>query len=844
MKDFLYRALAFIMVFLISLMVFGKLLNQRTTEITEKLSEATLPTAAVIFRGMEINLMHGISKDMDISTMRDGLSPLNEDRSLDIIIHKYGARIDGLVYEVRSMDGSRLVERTPVSEYIDSEEEIHASLPIKDLIEEKREYMLSLILDLEDGEEITYYTRVIHDKDLPAYSYLSFAKNFSEATFDKYKASSIVSYLESNEYGDNSTFAHVDIHSSLQQVTWGDLKVKVPDYVDLKVCEMDGSFSTMVLNYRIREEGEEGRRLYNVKEYFRTRYTKDRMYLLDYKRDTDEIFNPESEGVFVNDKIMLGITGRNVDIVENADGGVVTFVANGSLYSYRNSDSRTVRVFSFLNPDDEDERDYFDNHGIRILNVDETGNIRFMVYGYMNRGRHEGEVGISVYFFNSALIQLEEELYIPYEKSWNMLKASLKKLSYSGAGNVLYIYLNRSVYRIDLMDLSEAAPIAQKLPYDSLVVSKSNRMAAWRGEDEKSIFCLDLYDGSIRMIEREGASCWPLGFMGEDLVYGVSEAEPAYTTYSGISFSPMYEILIEDSDGEVLKSYHQPGVLVNEIDIDKDGIVLHRISSGESLAILPDDRIESHNQDNMEKNAITVAVTPDRENVVEISVANRITSSAIRVVTPEEVLFQGERELSLPQSDLEQQLYYCYSYGNITDVFSRPGEAVSAAERSDGTVINGKQESIWTKGERAVSVTIKDMEEAKEIDMPSGPAENAISAALDSILRHEGASIKTAPLLTQGMTAVEILSTYIQDSDVLDLGGCSLSSVLYYVNQNNPVLVTMGPDDTLLIIGYDAQNVLVFNPKMGIVQKQGLNDSAALFAAQGNPFISYKKSPY
>ena len=32
--------------------------------------------------------------------------------------------------------------------------------------------------------------------------------------------------------------------------------------------------------------------------------------------------------------------------------------------------------------------------------MDEFGNMNFMVYGYMNRGNHEGEVGIEFYYYN------------------------------------------------------------------------------------------------------------------------------------------------------------------------------------------------------------------------------------------------------------------------------------------------------------------------------------------------------------------------------------------------------------------------------------------------------------
>lgn len=36
---------------------------------------------------------------------------------------------------------------------------------------------------------------------------------------------------------------------------------------------------------------------------------------------------------------------------------------------------------------------------IQIVNIDEAGNMYFLVSGYMNRGRHEGESGVAVLLF-------------------------------------------------------------------------------------------------------------------------------------------------------------------------------------------------------------------------------------------------------------------------------------------------------------------------------------------------------------------------------------------------------------------------------------------------------------
>ena len=57
---------------------------------------------------------------------------------------------------------------------------------------------------------------------------LAYIMNFHNKTFDKSQAKELVTYLESNEEGDNSSFHYVNIHSNFNQITWGELNVKDP----------------------------------------------------------------------------------------------------------------------------------------------------------------------------------------------------------------------------------------------------------------------------------------------------------------------------------------------------------------------------------------------------------------------------------------------------------------------------------------------------------------------------------------------------------------------------------------------------------------------------------------
>ena len=219
MKDSIYKALIFLLTFIIALMVFSRLLNQGATDMTVKMEEATLPTVSVLFLNQEINLMHGIIGDMEANMLRDSISPLSPDRSMKIRIHTYGQRPIGISYEVRSADASRLVEDTEVTDYEENGDTIDATLRIKDLIKKEQEYILAVVLTQDSGRRCRYYTRIIWEEGLHIENLYRFMTDFSNSSFNPSGAASLSKYLESDASGDNSSYAHVNIHSSLSQVT-------------------------------------------------------------------------------------------------------------------------------------------------------------------------------------------------------------------------------------------------------------------------------------------------------------------------------------------------------------------------------------------------------------------------------------------------------------------------------------------------------------------------------------------------------------------------------------------------------------------------------------------------
>ena len=181
------------------------------------MTQATLPLVHITTKGIAYNYLHGLKQEMDGSFFRDTITPLEAGRALTFIIDKYNNKIEEISFEVRSIDGTRLVERTKVSSFKESEDRIQATVTIKDLIEPHMEYNWILMLKV-DNEILRYYTRII-DGGYNTYEKLTFVRDFHDKTFDYDQAKNLITYLESNAKGDNTTLSHVDIQCSLKQLT-------------------------------------------------------------------------------------------------------------------------------------------------------------------------------------------------------------------------------------------------------------------------------------------------------------------------------------------------------------------------------------------------------------------------------------------------------------------------------------------------------------------------------------------------------------------------------------------------------------------------------------------------
>ena len=836
MKKLILKILSIVLAFFLGVVLMGHYMMAGNNELMDSMAEASLPLVSVMLEGQRYNTMHGYTGDMEGKYIRGDVVPLSEDRKLSIAADLYGASVESLFYEVRSLDHSRLIEDTEV-EFQLTEDRLEAELPIKDLLDEGEEYALIIQLQMADETLVSYYTRIAYIGENHLSDCMEFARVWHEATFDKENTVSMTKYLEPDSSADNDTLDHVTIHSRYRQVIWDQMAVEPYLEPEVFITEIDTSVTCLRLDYVVRYANEEqATEYYQVQEYFRIRYTEQRMYLLDYDRRANRIFD-ENSGIFQEEQLELGILNDPIHFKKNEEENIVAFVQNGELWSYDAARNDLSYVFGFR--DGWDTRAGFLDHDIRIMDIDESGSMHFLVYGYMNRGIHEGETGIAVYRYDAVANTVEERAFLESKKPFAILREELGELAFVTADEALYLYLDGDIYFIDL-ESREWKKVVEGLPEEYCLLSDDQSILAWQEGASRSladrIHLLDLKTGNTQeILARKGEYIRALGFMGTDFIWGAAAHSDIRQDLIGNIIFPMHRITIQGVSGETIREfeYGEQGKYVTAVSVEDNRISLEcvmRTENGGYAETMPEP-ITNNAEEQEEKIWLRTRSGGSKKREYVLSFANKRENQEPKKLTPKQVVFEGSRAVAL-ETEGTMERYYVYGQGRVTGSYGSAREAVTAADAAMGVVTDQNQKIIWRRGSRKTRIQLTSIEPQA---MQEG--ENSLSVSLSAIFNFERVYPNIAEALEQGKNAYEILSENL-DTRVLNLSGCELSTVLYYVSEGKPVLAVTGGDSAVVIVGYDVQNIALMEPGSEEILRMGMNDAKDYFQERGNLFVA------
>ena len=786
---------------------------ERQNTVYSTMDEASLPIAFVSSGDYLINPMHAYLQEMGNNAARDMITVLPKDRQLRLVVEEYDNMVASATYEIRTLDLDHLIEKGKASEIVRENGSASIVLPIQNLINKDQAYLLHITLDT-GAHTLNYYTRILWTNRDYTKSMEEVAYKFTTSSFDKTGSKDITTYLETKDTADNSSLGHVNLYSSYNQITWGKtgMQPKGDFYMTLK--EFDGMMGEIQISYESSMTDEDGaEKCFLNEDNFVFRNDPERVYMMDFDRKTHQIFDGDSED-FSGKRIVLGV-GNTEDIAvqKSENEHYIAFKTDQGLWRYDQSSKagHAVNIFSYRSKRDDGVRANYDQHDIKILSVSDNGDVDFLVYGYVNRGRHEGNNGILYYRYDSSDDTVTENFFIAIPEVFEQIQWNVEKLAYLSSDGLLYLYYGGNVYGIDTNSL-EVITIVSGLQESAFASSDNQQYIAYQNPEASDLYhaekitLVNLEGNKSSEIQGEGY-LRVIGFNKDDLIYGI--INPKYASvYTEKNKIPISEIHIVGPDLVDKTSYVKDGLLFTNVRVSGTRIHFDKIRPLEGGGYQPagEDTIISNREEVNERlngvNSFSDKVL-QKEWYIEIK---DVGTKHVRSTTPKHLSVERASSLDLNITEAKNALplFYAYAHGHFRGATRTLEEAYELVYDDFGYVITEDGEFVWNRVDKSTMVTIK----------------NATTVAGEAL---------------QKLSQLSTIDTY--DSFIMvNAFGMDLTSALYFLNKGYPVIAYL-QDSCYLIYSYDSLNIRLVDPVSGTQNVVGRSDAEEMFKQDGNRFV-------
>ena len=825
-------------VFMLSLFGFNHYYSGKTEGVTEMVG-ATLPIIEMYVDDMAVNEMHGYLGEIDAALMRDAVTPVEPNTKLKIAVSDYDYDITAVSYQIFFGSNETLLEEGVLNKLKEEEGKKIQVLEFQNPLNEGEEYLVRYTIRLDSSRKVHYYSRLKYGVGFHYEENAQFALELSEMMLAKDEA--LNRYIEPDTEIYNNNLSSVSIHSNFAAVTYGQAKPERIGDVSVTIKEVNGDYTVTELRFILAMKNGKGQLQYcDVVENYKIRYSANRMYLLDYTRTQEAFYNPEIIDAAKN-RITLGTgTTTGVDYVIDDENEKVCFVKNRQLWYYSYQAAAVTKVFSFWNEDKAEKRSGYDQHDIHILNMDDEGNIEFIVYGYMNRGRHEGENGIAIYRFLTENSSLHELAFIPSTIPYQNMKEDIEKFSYLNEQEVFFFLQDGVLYCVDTKT-GEWKVLRHNLINNSLTASGDNHIIAIQEQEDSTknskVDIINLENGKERRIECDANQrIQSVGFVLSDFVYGVADLADVKISNSGSTIFPMKKIHIVSEVGDGVKTYYKEGYYIVQTEVRGNVINLSysRRKTVEEGPILTDNIIfkeektggsiaTEYGYDSICYNQVYLAFPPYIyvQTVPSLKVAKEIVSDDMHVIEIEE-----------EKSDVSR--YLVYANGTLVETYNTAAEAIAKADEIRGLVVNNERQTVWESNIASYNQVVG------LNHLKVGSKADSFAACVSMMAALEGQEMSLDKVKQASGNKWEIIEKYTQKKG-LNLYGIKLNQVLYYVGKETPVVVGLGGNHYVLLMSYNNTKIRYKDPLQEEDVVVSRTEFENMMRRGGNEYYSYIK---
>ena len=572
-----------------------------------------------------------------------------------------------------------------------------------------------------------------------------------------------------------------------------------------------------------------------MKENYRVRFSGNRIYLLNFNRTMESLFDPDLISV-KKSELKIGVSNADDLNITTADKDKkMAFVRNGSLWYYDLSKKKLNCVFSYAKNKKDYLRDEYDQHDIQILNLEKDGTMSFMVYGYMNCGDYEGRVGILLYDYDAKTNQITERVYIPLETSFQQLNQDLGTFNYVNTKNIFYFSLNDIVYAYNISS-KRYTILTENATRDHFSMLEAAKCFVWSTTDKNGfvnqITILDLNTSKELTIQSpDNESVVVLGTIDANIVYGFVRNSDIYEDSTGDVVKPAYILKISDCKGNILRDYQSTNRYVESASVDGNVIHLKRSKkvNGHFRSATSDTIM---NQMAEEKTSIGLTTRLTNKMLTEkyISLpAGYVMERMPEISSTKNVMVTDNTTLHFSNKDISTSIkYYVCANGTITKSYTSAAKAISEAYKEMGTVIDNKSHIVWERGGKFIS---------KKLSTISYPSDTSSSIKASAQMLLQAAQVTTTTSDLSGKSILSMLQKHLEYP--VSLAGCSLDDVLYFVSRECPVIGMLDSNHAVLITAYTSSTVSWMDPQTRKSKTVSIHVAENMFKNAGYKFVSY-----
>ena len=835
MKKRVITVVVLLLVFIAALTGFSIILNQGTDDMTADMGSAKLPVISFEESGYSVNPLAGYTQEMDIPTMRDQILPISVGTSVTADIQGYQGKIHSFKYEIMTLDGKDVLKSETISEVSNT-----VKLELGDSISDGKEKVLRITLVTENEEKIYYYMRVVRAAEFNVQQCLEFAEYFHKTAMEEGSIAELEDYYSTDGAPEGNGLQRVTLASDLKNIGWRDLKVQTVGDIIWEIKESNETYTSVMLKYQVKagEEEKQGD-FYHVTEFFKVRFLRGRASLESYERTMNEVFEGKEKN-FSKNGVLLGLTDDNVSYVTNEKGDHISFVQEREVWHYDKEENRISLLFSFADAENDDIRNYKDDHAVRILDMDGKGNTVFAVYGYMNRGEHEGQTGAAIYYYNIEDGYVQEKAFISSRNSGAIVQQRLSNLTYyNKTSNTLYAVFEGTLYRINLKT-QEKEVIQEHLKEGQYVFSANGKYVAYQKNGNlKDADCIEVWnlekEKNFLVEVPQEELIRPLGFVKEDIVYGVGRESDAGKNAAGEELIPFYKLEIRNGKNEVVKSYQMDGIYIRDAWVSDNMITMERAVKDENGYKNTTQDSITNNEGKKEKEIQLEKISSKAKGFqMRLTDENGIADRNPKLLKPKQMLFERAVMIDFEKAELEGS-YYVYGLGKLQGIYDKAGIAIGKADTVRGVVVTSNQTKMWERGNRMLSYQIEDIS-----PLAVNPGESSLSACLRQMFSYEQQNVNVQAELSKGKSVLDLLGEY-SGGEAVDLTGCTLEQLCYLVGKGTPVLAMTGMDCAILLTGYSEDSFTYIDPSSGKKVTAEEKEVKKMTAGSQNAFYGYVK---